>query len=260
MRYILLLFVLCLMSSCLEDIDLDHITQKKLVVEAKVPLEEKAWVKLTETISKTASNNFPGVENAIVRLSDDQGNEEELNYVGNGLYEADTLIGQLGTRYFLNIEHERLAITGSSLMPAMIVPVDSLWYDERYDSENFFQGTFITARVITPPGAITYGLLRLFINGELTETDYFIKNADEVNEFTLRVNQIFGLDEEIKAIFYHLEPQVYDYLKTIYELDDSSGLTLSPVAPPNNPVVNLEGETLGYFSAMAESQKILVIE
>lgn len=264
LRFYFLQFAVCailfLLPSCLEKISLDHIAQKRLVMEAKVLSGEKAWIKISETVSKTASNDFPFVENAQVKLMDDQGRTETLTYVGEGIYQSDSIQGVLGRQYFLEVAVDDLLVTGSSKMKATSIPVDSIWYEEQNDSENQFQRTHITTRVITPPGDPVHGLLKVFINEELVESGFFIKNAAEVNDIDFSIRRILGLDEEIKAVLYLLEPQVYDYLETIYDRANTSLLTIAPVAPPDNPTPNLEGEVLGYFSAMAVSQKILVVE
>ena len=258
MRYIIP-FCLILLSSCLTDINLDGIALKRLVVEAKVPLGQTAWVKLTETTSKTGPNQFPLVENASVRIRSDQGDTEALTYVGDGVYQTENLRGALGNRYFMEIEVDDLNINGNSQMPEEIIPIDSIWYDEQYDSENTFQGTFITARFVTPPGELTQGLLKFYYGDEVLESGFLVNNADQINEVTVQVSRIFATGEEIQVEFELLEPEVFEYLEEIYQRSNSTISNIAPVAPPDNPVANLEGEVLGYFSAVAVSRKTLVI-
>lgn len=252
--------LMLVLTSCLEDINLDSIAQKHLVIEARVPLGEQASVLITETVSRTAPDNFPNIENAEVQISDESGNAEILSYEADGVYRSASLSGALNVGYFLEVKIGDIIITGTSLLPAVVVEVDSIWYEEKPDTVTGFNDAFINYTFTTPPGDISHGLAKVYINGNQQETVHFFKNANQFNQFRIPSNTILGAGQEIKVELQRMEPAVYTYLKTIYERRSSSSLTISPVAPPDNPVVNLDGEVLGFFSAMTIGQKIIITD
>lgn len=261
MKWTLPILLMLFLTSCLEDINLDGIAQKHTVVEARVPLGEKAWVKVFETVSRTAPNVFPGVDNAVIILSDDLGNSETMVLEANGLYRSVSIAGTLNTRYFLEVSLGDETITGASLLPEQAVEVDSIWYEEETrDSSNLLIDAFVKYNFTTPPGAISHGLAKVYINGQQLETVHFFKNADAFNEFTVPSNTILGSGQEIKVELLRVEPQVYTYLRTMYDRSSNSSLLIAPVAPPDNPVTNLEGAVLGFFSAVAVGQKIIITQ
>lgn len=261
MKWILSLFLMFVLTACLEDINLDGIAQKHLVVEARIPFGEEARVKISETVSKTRPNIFPEIDRADVRIYDELGNSDSLVFGADGIYRATNITGTLNTRYFVEIRLDDSLITGASRMPERVVEVDSIWYEEvALDTSGVFKDAFITYNFTTPSGGLSHGLAKVFVNGTQLETVHFFENAAQFNEFTVPSNILLGPGQEIKVELQRVEPQVYDYLKTIYEGEGSSSLTIAPVAPPNNPVANLEGDVLGLFSAMAVGRKIIITE
>lgn len=259
-RWIALICPLLFLTACLDKISLDDIAKKRLVVEAKVVAGERAAVKISETVSRTGPDVFPGIKGAEVRLSDDSGYSELLSDQEDGSYRSVDTVGEPGARYFLEITYEEQTITGDAEMPGWVIPVDTIWYKEVSDTAGFFQETLVTYRFSTPPGAISQGMVKLYIDGEQTGEVRFFENAGTVNEYEVGINKILGLGQEIMVEAVLLEPNVYSYLQTVYDRSDLSDLTISPVAPPSNPIANLEGEVLGYFGAMTVGRKIVVVE
>ena len=85
------------------DIDLNDV-EPKIVVEANIDdIEGPYQVKLTKTVNYNQSNMFPTVSDAVVTLSDSEGNTEVLVESVPGIYVSTLIEGVPGRTYTLDI-------------------------------------------------------------------------------------------------------------------------------------------------------------
>ena len=130
------LIFLILLIGCIEPVEFDVPPPSELIiVEGSITNEDQAYqVILTRALSIGADSlDRPPVENAQVRLYDDQQNVEEFQYLGSGIYQTTGAIqGEIGRSYFIRIELEDGTIIESE--PDEMKPVGTI-EDIRYELE-----------------------------------------------------------------------------------------------------------------------------
>ncbi|MFC3157380.1 DUF4249 family protein [Chryseobacterium arachidis] len=84
----LIILSLFLVTSCEKEIDLDLEDQSgKIVIEGNITDQPGPYyLRITKSVAFTETNQYPAIENAQVVLSDNTGQTETLQYVGNGNY------------------------------------------------------------------------------------------------------------------------------------------------------------------------------
>jgi hypothetical protein len=248
-------------ASCRKVISLDlHSAAPKLVVEADVTnLAGGCQVQLSRTVDFQTDNDFPPVSGASVSITDNGGNVSVLQETSPGTYTSN-LLGMTGVTYQLRIISGTDTVTGSSTMPAA-VPFDSLFVT----SDQIFGNTWVLANVAytDPSDPGHYYQFVQWING-------------------VKVTQIYTADNELTAgraqdIKLYLDPNTKDKDK-IKKGDDitvemqcldegahkywfsaqQSASGNSQNAVPANPVSNLQGNALGYFSAHTSQTRSIV--
>lgn len=249
-----------LLCSCQKVIDIDVKNQAPTVmIEGFVTDDSSALatVKITKTLNFSETGDFPTVAGAEVTIKDNAGNSYTLTETSPGIYQNASLVGVSGRTYYLTINAEGKTYTANSTLPQK-VNLDAIKIDE-----GFGPG---------PPGA-------------MAATPLYTDPAGKGNSyrFKLRKNQV-----ESKSILL-LDDQIIDGGQntrslTDQEIDFKSGDTAvvtmmcidKPVqlyfyslsqngngpdasATPANPVSNITGATLGYFSAHTIQIKTAIV-
>ncbi|MES1217769.1 MAG: DUF4249 domain-containing protein, partial [Bacteroidota bacterium] len=100
-----------LLSSCIKQVDVDTRNEKPiLVVEGEITTDSIPYiVSLTYSGKYTSTTRIPDdalEKDAVVTISDDQGNSTDLSYVGAGKYETTdpSYIGQVGRSYHVTVK------------------------------------------------------------------------------------------------------------------------------------------------------------
>lgn len=241
--------------SCRKEITLDLENESnKVVIEALVSAGAGPHiVQLTRSVGFEASNAFPAISNATITLGDDLGNSEQLTETGPGIYSTATLEGAQDRTYQMTAVVDGTTYTGQCRMP-VAVPLDTL----RIDSFPSF-GTWtkiIIPGYTDPAGSADYYRFIVRVNGEKQtginiESDRFT-NGNEVQQ-PLFVN---GLELEsgdvVEVTMECIAPEIYDYFFTMAQNVDNA-------STPADPVSNISGGALGYFSVRATSTKTVVV-
>ena len=260
---------LFLVISCEKEINLDLEDQSgNIVIEANITDQAGPYyVKITKTVAFTQANQYPSIENAQVVLSDNTGQTETLQYVGNGRYKTSTFIGQSGRTYTLKIQAEGKQYTSTSKMP------------EAVSFDNLEQDSFVVG------GETSYTLLPVFTDPQtlgnrylFTYTinnnpkKYFSEFSDNVNNGLpnqrplILPNDDGDEPDNIKVVVgdtVHVEMQCIDdkvYLFYAALLQLSGGGGPGGGITPTNPPSNISNGALGYFSAHTVRVQTMVIE
>lgn len=255
-RFLLSLALIGLLTTaCRKEITLDLENESnKVVIEALVSEGTGPHtVKLTRSVGFDASNNFPTISNATITLADDLGNNEQLAETGPGTYTSVSLQGEQGRTYQLNAVVDGTTYTAQCRMP-VAVPLDTL----RIDSfPSFGTWTKIIVPVYTDPaGSADHYRFIVRVNGEKQdginiESDRFT-NGNTVQQ-PLFVN---GLELEsgdlVEVTMECIAPEIYDYFFTMAQNVDNA-------STPADPVSNISGGALGYFSVRTSSSKTAVV-
>lgn len=249
------------LNSCTEIIDIDtNEADSELIVEATIREGESAVVLLSHSVALDTNNPFPSDAGSVITISDIMGNTEELTRIKSGRYESHQIKGISGNTYSLKIVSQDRTITASSTIPER-VPLDSvkvirLVYPGIEASPgqkaSFYQVRFYYK---DPPNTASYYRAELGVNqnqlsGIHVWNDDF-NNGKNAEASILFYNTQIKAGDILDIEFFSIDKPVYNYFNSFY----SGGMG----ATPANPVTNLTGTKLGYFSAYtSEKRKISI--
>ncbi|WP_288448543.1 DUF4249 domain-containing protein [uncultured Chryseobacterium sp.] len=259
---------LFLVTSCEKEIDLDLEDQSgNIVIEGNVTDQAGPYyVKITKSVAFTQSNQYPAIENAQVVLSDNTGQTETLQYIGNGRYQTSTFVGQSGRTYTLKIQAEGKEYTSTSTMPEAVT-FDGL------EQDSFMVGgetSYTLLPIFTDPQALGNRYLFIYTvnnnpkkffsefsdninNGMINQRPLLLPNDDGDNPDDIKVVVGDTIHVEMQCI----DQNVYTFYSALLQL--SSGGFNGGVTPANPPS-NISNGALGYFSAHTVRTKNIIIQ
>ena len=252
-KYIITVFsMVFLLSSCEEVIELNLDTAaEKYVIEANLTDQAGgASVFISKTKSYNSSNNFDGVANAIVEIQDPSGVSTRLIEMPKGVYRHSTLKGTPTQTYKLKITIDGQTFTSTCVMPA-IVPLEDVYPYEL----NLFDGPrlFTHVKYTDPIGVKNFYRFIEYKNGVYTKS--IMASNDEFTDGKTVNQTIFPYEfddesklkkgDKIKLEFLTIDEPVYKYWFSV----DNGAQGGGDSAAPANPVSNIKGGAIGYFSA-----------
>ena len=252
-----ILIISCLsitIISCKKEISLSLRTVEPiLVVEANIGEGGEALVKLTQTRGFYEPNIFPPVTDAVVTLSNNLGESENLIVVGDSIYSSREIKGIQNTIYYLSINYKNKTFTASSTLHSP-VPIDSVVAKLiRPDFPPYFQVYWQD-----PKGKeIDYYRFRVFINDSIEVKQNFITSADVYDgEYLSTIIMIGDHNSKDKTIFSPGDTIRFD----MQTLDKAAGeyFTFLNDHSKTNPPTNISGGALGYFNAYSVSSTKVV--
>lgn len=229
--------------SCEKVIDINLNDQDpQIVVEGNITNQPGPYtVSLTKTVNFSSSNEFPPVQQAIVKISDGT-ITEQLTEVSPGLYQTQQIVGTEGKTYVLLIETGGKTITAQSTMPAAV----------NLDSITFIQSAFASQ---TNPEYIpiphfkdpaTPGNFYRFkqrVNDTIDKS--FLVDSDVLINGLAYQRPIFSQGVSMRAgDSLHLEFQCIDKPLYTYFTAINANASTTPANPTSNVV-----SALGFFSA-----------
>ena len=265
-RYILIALssLLVLLFSCEKVIDINlNKVEKKYVIEGIVTDQPgTSKVLITQTKDFDQDNNFPGVSGATVSITQTGGPTYNLAETSAGVYEAGSLVGISGKTYSLNVNVGGKAFSAVCTMP-QAVNLDTIYVTD----ELLFTETrkIVNAVFQDPPGLGNNYRFIQYING-VKKNSILIRN-DDYSDGRRIDNKLFyfsGNDDDSDQVksgdqvmidMLCIDPVIYKYW---FSLDRSSAGG-SGQATPSNPVTNMQGGALGYFSAHTLQTKSMVV-
>lgn len=267
------LFVISTFFSCQKVINIDiNSKDPQIVIEAVVTDDTliSQMVKITKSVNINDDNSFPNVSGASVKISDNAGNNVTLSETSSGVYENSTLHGFPGRTYFLTVVAEGKTFTAVCTMPQK-VSLDSVIVNKDASSGGpGGQGgpggsSDSTAQSLTPvfhdPIGIGNNYRFKLKKGNTISTSTFLFNDETadggtnnrpLNDRDIRLSK----HDTIQVIMMCIDKAVYKYFYSMSQ--NGSGPNAS--ATPANPVTNISGATLGYFSAHSIQIKKVVIQ
>lgn len=247
--------------SCNKVIDLDlRDTEIKYVIEGIITNEPGVCkVLLSKSKNFNEDNQFQYVSGAIVRVSDN-GVEHMLSEVRPGVYETQAITGMPGHKYHLYVSIDNQLFTATSTMPQP-VSIDTLYISKG----PFGQFNFATVGYTDPAGENNGYRFVQYLNGVKERTIFW-----ENDEFTNGQSVILQLDnsaterddprniktgDRVIIEMLCLDEAVYNFWNT---LSVGGGDGEGDTAAPANPMSNIQGGGIGYFSAHTISRKTVV--
>lgn len=255
-----LLFLMFFQLSCQKVVDL-HLKNaaQQYIVEGNITDQPGPYrVTLSRTYAFTSSYLFNGVTGASVEVWDNTGDSERLQEKEPGIYETWHLTGQEGKTYFLRIAVDNKVFTATSTMPHR-VSFDSLIIQPEPNSDKI---DLAAVPLFTDPkGQGNSYRFNQYINGVLDKTLYY-QNDDFTDgqpsawpllrpdpDSTLRPMDQVTVDMQC------IDKPMYKYWFSADQSSTGNGGNI-----PSNPVTNLEGGALGYFSAHTSQVRVVVVK
>lgn len=252
LKYISVFFLIVLITSCEELIEIElNSTELILVAEGVIERGEPAWLRLSYTsdyFSNEAANYY---ENSTAQITDENGNNEILQYEGEGLYRGKQILGRTNTSYTLNFtEGDNYYQASSTMLPS--VKIKEVWFEQtkiQTLDENKI-GYFIHIVYSNIPDQKNYYLFRFYTNGKLDNNGYSLANSSYypddayLNYKPIRVN--FDKGDKVKIQVYSLDENTYNYFN---QLNDLLGGSLEGSSTPYNPKSNFGDGIMGNFTA-----------
>jgi hypothetical protein len=215
-------------------------------------------VKLSQTEGVNSDTPFVGVSGASIMIADNAGNSETLHEVQTGVYQTKSLQGIEGRTYQLRISIGQNVFTASSTMPYR-VNLDSLYTEQIY---NFSKMVIVVVPLFTDPvGQGNNYRFNQTINGVPDKTLY-----GQTDDFTDGKQSTWPLLRQDPDSTLHPGDRVdvemqcidrpnYDYWFSV----DQASTGTSGGSQPGNPVTNIQGGALGYFSAHTSQTKSITV-
>ena len=205
-------------------------------------------VRITKTTSFYDSNSYTGLAGATVTIRDGAGNASVLTDEGGGNYLTSGLQGESGETYYLRVELGKDTFTAVSTMPSL-VPLDSVYYKT---VKNGGKDVIVAVPALRNPDGpgIAYYFFNQTINGYLDKSLYYAESTYSeglVNTFPLERNSAdstLHVGDTVAVEMQCIDSAMYGYWKSMDIAATGSG-----AAYPGNPVTNISGGALGYFSA-----------
>jgi hypothetical protein len=251
-------------TACTEEITVDlNSADPQLVIEGSVSTSGNPVIMLSRSVNFDDPNDFPKVENAIVELSDDDGNREILPETSPGLYTTHFINGKEGSTYSLSVTFGEEQLRAESRIPQR-VELDSIIVNRGTtpafpgSSEN---GTFYQVQVTykDPAGIVNYYRFLEKVNGITTNQyvfDDLLNDGQEVTQVLFDIERNLESGDLLEIEMQCIDRSVYDYFNSLILAEGGPG---GPNTP-SNPVSNIEGSELGYFSAHTSEDKEVRIQ
>ncbi|HEV7329436.1 MAG TPA: DUF4249 domain-containing protein [Flavisolibacter sp.] len=250
---IILVFAALFFTSCEKVIDVNvRDADKKLVIEGVLTDQSgDCLVKISRTKSLSSTNEMDAVSGASVQIRDGNGAVVQLIETAAGQYRAD-LIGQPGTTYELTVKLGGQTYTAVSSMPTSIA-IDSLYVSEM---DMMGEKQYVTNVVFTDPTEAGNAYRFVQYRNEVKNKMFMVQKDDLTNGRKNTVSFFHHMDElkkgdRIRVQLQSIDPAVYTYWYSLWQGGTGEGNSASPA----NPVSNIRGGSLGYFSAQAVTSK-----
>ncbi|WP_412850517.1 DUF4249 domain-containing protein [Chryseobacterium sp. PMSZPI] len=254
------------LTSCQKEIDLDLTDQSgNIVIEGNVTDQPGPYiVRITKSVGFSKPNQYPAVTGAQVILSDNTGQTETLQYVGEGKYQTIAFAGVSGRTYTLKVQAEGKQYMAQSTMPETV-------YFQGLAQDSFTFGnkkSYTVLPIFTDPVELGNRYLFNFTINNLPKKTFDVF-SDNVNNglpnqrpLLLPNDDNKGADHEtVVGDTIHVEMQcidhnIFTYYSALTQISNGNGGNVTPANPPSN----ISNGALGYFSAHTSSKLHLIIQ
>jgi len=247
------------LTSCQKVIDIDlKSNDPEIMIEGIVTDDPTIpqTVKITKSVNFSADNVFPTVSGANVVMSDNVGNNVTLTEISPGVYQTTILAGVQGRTYFLSVQVDGKTYTSLSTMP-LKVNLDTVKVESGFGLSG---SNIVTPNFTDPVGKGNYYRFKLWNNQKVSTgiflADDQISDGGEINSSLFDQSLEFKTGDTAIVTMMCIDKPVHLYFYSL----NQSGSGPDASATPANPVTNIEGATLGYFSAQTTQTKKTVVQ
>ncbi|UWX61138.1 DUF4249 domain-containing protein [Chryseobacterium oranimense] len=267
---IFIILSLFVVTSCEKEINLDLDDKSgTIVIEGNVTNQPGPYtVRITKSVAFTQNNQYPAVTGAQVILSDNTGQTETLQYIGDGKYITTAFTGITGRTYTLKIQAEGQQYTAQSTMPEA-VSFDGLTQDSfTFGGET----TYTLLPVFTDPPALGNRYLFNFTINNMTKKTFEVF-SDNVNNGLVNQRPLLLPNEDDKddptdhkvapgdTVYVEMQSidhNIFTYYSALLQISEGGGP--GGGVTPTNPPSNINNGALGYFSAHTVQKRSIVIQ
>lgn len=249
---ILLIILSLFLFSCEEviDVELDSV-DPNIVAEGVIEPGKPVWLKLSYTTDYFGSGVESFEDQALVYLTDGEGNYDTLTYEGEGMYLGKNIMGKENTKYTLSIyEHNNGYQASSTLLPAP--DITRIWFQESSwagmggGSDEYEVNVEITNDIAQD----NFYLFKFYINNVPEDDRYFVVNSSYyADEALLEYNPrriSFVMDDHVEVVVFRIDEDTYNYYSQLNDLLEGG---MGGSSTPYNPKSNFGEDVMGYFSA-----------
>lgn len=249
--------ILLLLDSCQKVIQVNlNGTTAEYVIVGKITDEPGSCeVSITRSKDFGEDNQFPGISGATVTI-ENNGVVTSLPETDQGIYSASGLLGQPGQTYLLTVHLGTATFTASSTMPQPIGP-DSVYVS----TGRLTNKKYVTVIYRDPAGVANYYHFIQYVNGK-KEPSIFVSDDEFTDGQTVKPQLDFNNDtndpardiksgDSVRIDMICNDAAVYTYWSSLNDGATGTGQSASPA----NPVTNISGGALGYFSAQTVRTK-----
>jgi Domain of unknown function (DUF4249) len=254
-KTVILFIITALLGGCTKIIDVDlKNSDPQLVIEGVVTNSSPASLTISQSVSFSTSNKFPPVSGAVVRVTDNTGNQYVLAETSAGTYVNNALVGVEGRTYNLSVLLNGKEYTSSSTMPAQ-VNMDTILLEQiAFITENIW---IVKPKYTDPPGFGNYYRFIEKINNIRNPTiwvwDDKLSNNGVSTRPLIQGDSAIELNDTIEIEMQCIDRNIFRYFSALQSLQDNS-------TTPSNPDTNITGGVLGYFSAHTSQKKKVVVK
>ena len=247
-----------LVTSCEDIIDVDlRSVDPELVIEGVVRLDAPAEVLITKTKDFSSTNDYTPITDAVVVISDNDGNSEQLQPNASGRFMAASIIGKVRKTYHLSVTYENKEYTATSTMPA-VVEIDSLtqWkfplldfeepmlhFNDPLGEENQYYRIVIGLNGEWPNFRKRL-ISTEFMDGNVIHQPIFIRLEGDNEEDPIASGDLITIEMQC------MDKGTFTFFDTLDRVEDSLA----------NPTSNIAGGALGYFGAYSFARKDILME
>jgi len=261
MRFVFLLLIPIFLAGCQKVISINlNSTEKKYIVSGRITDQPgECQVSITQSKDFSENNQFPGVSGATVTIESD-GVVTTLPETTAGIYSDASFTGQPGRTYSLKIQVGGETFSSTSTMPQP-VNLDSIYVSTARLSNT----KYVTVIYKDPLNIANYYHFIQYINGKKEPTifvsdDEFtdgqtVKSQLEYNNDTDDTTRDIKKGDSVSIDMICNDAAVYKFWYSL-----SNGATgANESASPANPVSNISGGAVGYFSAQTIQRKSVLV-
>jgi hypothetical protein len=251
------------LTSCQKVINVDlNGSSPQYVIEGNVTDQgDTQKVKITRSVNFSDRNTFPEATGAFVTVRDATSGElDTLEEATPGMYINTKLAGIPGHSYELFIKVDGREFTSTSIMP------DPVSIDSILTEKSVFGGSdlFAVPYYLDPMTKGNYYKLTQSVNHKAVK-GYDIRSDEVVNGQVSKFPLYYDTDNDsgnpkihpgdsVSVSLQTIDRNVYEFYRTLQETIDQNSAALA------NPLTNIKGGALGYFSASAVSIKSTLVK
>ncbi|CAM3734277.1 DUF4249 domain-containing protein [Pontibacter korlensis] len=250
----LIAMVTLALNSCEEVIDYELDTaETKLVVEGLITDQPGPYnVRLSSTIGYLDQGLTPGINGALVIVSDNHGTADTLRQISDGLYQTTKLKGTPGYTYYFKAVVNGQEYTAQSYMPA-VSPIDSITFEYQTAMDEDDEGYHPFIHFQDPLGKGDNYRWNVYVNGVLVPDELAVLNDDIYDGNYGHADMGFALKQgdQIKVELYAINKPAYKFWIALVNQQNSSGGPFE--STPANAPTNISNGAIGFFGASAVS-------